>query len=116
MTTEFDLGNFYSVIHAKITPRGFVSEDANVAHINKYVQSFEDLYNVRSGAGMVICKMGSFWLLDNGMLMKSEDYLLCRACVIKQREKERKADESVMRKIINDIITKKLSKLELQKN
>ena len=45
ITTEFDFGNFCSVIDAGITPRGFVSEDANVAHVNKYVQSFEDRYH-----------------------------------------------------------------------
>ena len=79
MTPEFPLGDFCSVIDAGITPRGFVSEAANVAHINQYVQSFEDRYQGWLGTGMVNCKTGSSRLLDVGMLMKSEDYLLCRA-------------------------------------
>ena len=102
------------MIDAGITPSGFNSEAANRAHIKQYVQSFEDHYQERLGTGMVNCKTGSSRLLDVGMLHTSEEFILCKACVIKQREKERKADECAMRKILNDITTKKSSNLEVQ--
>ena len=64
---------------------------------------------------MINCKTGSSRLLDVGLLQKSEESLLCKSCVVKQREKERKADESAMRKILKDLTAKKLSKYETQR-
>ena len=48
------------------------------------------------------------------MLRASQDYLLCPTYVLKERDKERRADESAVRNIINQS-TNKFMQLELQK-
>ena len=86
-----------------------------MAHINDYVQFFEDLYHKRTGEGHVNCKTGSSRLLDIEMLRKSQDCLLCRTCVIKEIDKERRVDESVVRNIINEVTTNKPSNIRVTK-
>ena len=64
--------------------------------------------------GYVNCKTGSSRLLNVEMLRASQDSLLYRTCVVRERDKERKADEPAVRNIANEV-TNKTIKSELQK-
>jgi hypothetical protein len=114
MTSELNLGQLCSVVGKGITPRGFESQDDNQVHIDDYVQSFDKVYVGRFDNTLTNCKTGSSRLLDVYHLRKSEESLLCKCCVVKQRDKERKADESALRKIVHDVVSKKMTKHETQ--
>ena len=114
MINKVDIDHFWSVIEAGITPRMFKTEEVSVAHIDHYVSSFGSAYNIRSGEGNAKSKTRSSRLLDVEMLRASQDSLLCRSCVVSERGRERKVDESALRNIV-DKVTDKTKKSEIQK-